>query len=349
MPAAEKEIITRTFRNDDEIQVNSVIKRSFNNPGANAYPFPPKRFIVVAELEGKIIGHTSIRPILVHLKGNVVRAGILHMVATDPDYQKKGAGHLMMDKAVEIMEKEKLAISLLKTSVPSFYEKKGWHVIVDRDETITIPKEKFEAIIREDSEDVQVLDGDLRNIDNFIELRNEYAKNFNCFSHANKKFFTKVYNEYASGAITNFFHEIKVNDVLTGYFFGKRMSEVKQGEKLSHVIHELVLNTWSRTIIYKIIEFLFSFDDEFECVNIHCPVDENVLPFLEEIGTKIQSQMNLVDMLRVNLPEKLEFASIGEDEVIKWLKSTDFKQNLFVDYYTEYFQSYLADMKIFQE
>lgn len=342
-------IITRTFKNGDEAQVNAVIKKSFNNPGANAYPFPPHRFIVVAEIGRKIIGHTSIRPLLMYVHGNPVRAGILHMVGTDPDYQEKGAGRLMMDKAIEIMAREKITMSLLKTPVPKFYEKKGWHVIVDRDETIKIPREKFQGVKEENKERIEVLDGDLKDLGRYVELRNEHGKRFNCFSWTNDEFMTKIYEEHASGAITSFFHEVRINDAVEGYFLGKRMSEVKEGEKLAHVINELVLNKWSKAIIGKILEFLFSFDEEFERVDIHCPVPEKILPLLEKIGTMVQVPISLVDMARVNLPERLGFASNSREDVVKWLNSPGFHENIFVNYFTQYFEAYLPEMGLMPE
>src|SRR5512137_331685 len=137
-------IVARTFQPRDERAMNEVIQKSFKNPGANAYPLPPSRFVVIAELDGKVVGHTSIRPMLFHVGGSIVRAGILHMVGTDPAYQHKGIGHAMMDKVNEIMRRERLAISLLETPVPRFYGLKGWEIVSDRVD-VTVPRAAVEA------------------------------------------------------------------------------------------------------------------------------------------------------------------------------------------------------------
>lgn len=145
--------MVRTFiPGSDEPAMNEVIRKSFNSATANAYPLPPARFVVVAEMDGKIVGHTSVRPMLFHMGNALVRTANLHMIGTDPAYQHQGIGHAMMDKANEISSNEHLAISILETPMTEFYSLKGWEVIGYRT-VIVVNREDIQAtlVVKSDS------------------------------------------------------------------------------------------------------------------------------------------------------------------------------------------------------
>ncbi|MHA1791438.1 MAG: GNAT family N-acetyltransferase [Promethearchaeota archaeon] len=292
------DIITRTFRKEDESEVNQVIKKSFKNPGSNAYPFPPNDFVIVAEYAGRIVGHVSIRPFLVYLHGEKIKCGVLHMVATDPDYQHRGIGHAMLDKAIEIMRKKSILISLLWTPIAPFYEAKGW-IKFARLGVITVSRENVKEKILSKKDEIIIEDLDSRFLNSIISLNHQFAKNHQIIAHMTPAYLDEIAKLYQDGSIIRFFHVILKNNKFIGYIYGERSSEMKIDEPLSINVQEWVMNFNDNSTVHGVLDYLLDFDDDFEQVKVSCPVDEELSSILNAMNSKV-SLTESKDMIRIN-------------------------------------------------
>ncbi|MHA1698936.1 MAG: GNAT family N-acetyltransferase [Promethearchaeota archaeon] len=313
------EIKTRCYSTKGESAVNEVIRKAFQNPGATAKPMPPSRYIIVAEIGNKIVGHASIRPFLLLVRGKKIRTGILHMVGTDPDHQRLGVGHAMMDKCIEVMNEENLMLSILMTPVPKFYSEKGWEIIQDSLEIKQILKSDFYKHFSPEKSKIKIQDGNPDNIDTYIKIRNLGSKNYSLVDATNRQYFEKIYQAFCNESITNFFHEISLNDDVIGYMLGNRTVEVKQGEPIAHNIKEWYMKSWTEDVINPVIHFLFQFDEDFEAINIACPIPEHTEKLIRHHARTIKKEKQLVDMVRVN--KTIEFLLEIKEQMLENVKN----------------------------
>jgi len=304
--------VARTFQPRDERAMNEVIQRSFKNPAANAYPLPPSRFVVVAELGGKVAGHASIRPMLFHVGGSIARAGVLHMVGTDPSCQHKGIGHAMLDKAVEIMRSERLVLSFLETPVPRFYALKGWEVVRERVE-ISVPRAAVDARVTKAPVDVELREGSLDRLASYVALRERMASKCWFFVHANEEYMKPLVEKACQGSLVEFFHEIWRGGKLAGYVLGTRDTSVKEGEPLRIAVQELALDDYEPSLVARVFKELLAFDDEFGAVSAGFYVVPGLAAAMKELGgTEVKVGGN-VDMVRINMVK--EFLEHARDQL----------------------------------
>ncbi|MBN2150335.1 MAG: GNAT family N-acetyltransferase [Candidatus Lokiarchaeota archaeon] len=305
-------IVARTFEHRDERAMNGVIQKSFKNPAANAYPLPPSRFVVVAELGGKVVGHTSIRPMLFHVGGSIVRAGVLHMVGTDPAYQHKGIGHAMMDKAVETMRSERLVLSFLETPVPGFYASKGWEVVRERAD-VSIPRAAVDARVAKAPVHVELRDGSLDRLASYVAFRERMASKCWFFVHANEEYMKPLVEKACQGGLVDFFHEIWRGGKLAGYVLGTRDATVKEAKPLRIAVQELALDEYDPALVANVFKELLAFDDEFGAVSAGFYVVPGLAAAMEELGgTEVKVGGN-VDMVRINTVK--EFLGHARDQL----------------------------------
>jgi GNAT superfamily N-acetyltransferase len=280
--------------------MNEVIQKSFKNPGANAYPLPPSRFVVIAELDGKVVGHTAIRPMLFHVGGAIVRTGILHMVGTDPAYHHKGIGHAMMDKVNEIMREERLVLSFLETPVPRFYALKGWEVVADRVE-ISIPRAAVEASAAKMAGNLVLRVGSLDRLADYTASRERMAAKCWFFVHTNEQYMKPLVEKAFQGSLVDFFHEIWYNGKCIGYVLGSRDASVKEGEALRIAVRELSLDVYEPALVAGIFKELLAFDDEFQAVVAGFHVVPGLAAAMKELGGVEARLSGNVDMVRINM------------------------------------------------
>ncbi|HME51009.1 MAG TPA: GNAT family N-acetyltransferase [Candidatus Lokiarchaeia archaeon] len=317
-------IVVRTFNpTSDEQAMNEVIRKSFNSATANAYPLPPDRFVIIAEIDGKIVGHTSVRPMLLHMGNALVRTANLHMVATDPDYQRLGVGHAMMDKANEISRQERLAISILETPVPEFYALKGWEIVGNR-VSLLVNRKDIEAAASQAKIDLQFRDGTLDHVDLYVDLRETVAKKCWLFAHANKDYLGGLIAPACQGSLVDFFHEIWQDEKLVGYVFGTRDSSAKEGEPLKIGVREMILETYTLDIVARVFSFLLEFDEEFEVVNAGNFVMPELETIMNSFGGTASNPGGNKDMVRVSMVKELldELHDVIDRELVAFLKRT---------------------------
>ncbi len=68
---------------------------------------------LVAEVDGRVVGHTLFYPYTVLLSGEEVLATGLHPLAVHPDFQKQGVGSKLMEEAHRRLEEQGYALSFL--------------------------------------------------------------------------------------------------------------------------------------------------------------------------------------------------------------------------------------------
>ncbi|MEX2681646.1 MAG: GNAT family N-acetyltransferase [Candidatus Sigynarchaeota archaeon] len=304
-------MLVRTFQPRDEQAMNEVIQKSFKNPGANAYPLPPSRFVVIAELDGKVAGHTSIRPMLFHVGGSILRAGVLHMVGTDPAYQKRGIGHAMLDKAVEIMRSERLVLSFLETPVPRFYASKGWEVIRERVE-ISVSRAAVETRASKAPVGIELRDGSIDRLASYVALRERMANKCWFFVYTNEGYMKQLVEKACQGSLVDFFNEIWRDDRLVGYVLGNRDASVKNGESLRISIQELALDEYEPGLVASVFKELLAFDDEFEAVSAGFHVVPGLAAAMKEFGGTENKIGGNVDMVRINMVKEFFEAIRGQ-------------------------------------
>lgn len=291
--------------------MNDVIQQSFKNPSANAYPLPPSRFVVIAELDGKVVGHTSIRPMLFHAGGSIVRAGILHMVGTDPAFHHKGIGHAMMDKVDEIMRAERLVLSFLETPVPRFYALKGWEVVSDRLE-ITIPRAAVDAVAATVAGKLELRDGSLDRLADYAASRERMGSDCWFFVRTNEQYMKLLVEKACQGSLVDLFHEIWLDGRYRGYVLGSRDSSVKAGEALRIAVRELALDVYEPALVASIFKELLAFDDEFQAVAAGFNVVPGLAVAMKALGGTEASAGGNVDMARITMVKEFFEATRGQ-------------------------------------
>jgi putative acetyltransferase len=80
---------------------------------------------LVAEMDGKIVGHVLFSPEEVFLKGQIVKAVNLSPIGVDPNYQKEGIGKLLIEEGHEIAKSKGYAFSFL-IGHPTYYPRFGY-------------------------------------------------------------------------------------------------------------------------------------------------------------------------------------------------------------------------------
>ncbi len=80
---------------------------------------------LVAEVEGRVVGHALFYPYKVLLSGEEVQATSLHPLAVHPNFQKQGVGSKLMEEAHRRLEEKGYALSFLYGH-PEYYSRFGY-------------------------------------------------------------------------------------------------------------------------------------------------------------------------------------------------------------------------------
>jgi len=80
---------------------------------------------LVAEVDGRVVGHALFYPYKVLLSGDAVQATSLHPLAVHPDFQKQGVGSKLMEEAHRRLKEKGYALSFLYGH-PEYYAQFGY-------------------------------------------------------------------------------------------------------------------------------------------------------------------------------------------------------------------------------
>lgn len=119
----------RLIKRQEALEAGKLIARAFSN---KKYQLKSQR-----EIEAMFLNH-AVRPKYIVAEEDGIILGLagfsqswmdyniyeIFWVAVDPSFQKRGVGRALVEKAVEIIMKEKdVSLILLTTEYPNFYEK----------------------------------------------------------------------------------------------------------------------------------------------------------------------------------------------------------------------------------
>ncbi|MCZ6680051.1 MAG: GNAT family N-acetyltransferase [Candidatus Poribacteria bacterium] len=80
----------------------------------------------VCVVDGKIVSHVRVSDRSIYMGQSVVKLGGVGMVATLPEYRRRGYASALMQDAVAYMESQGYDLSLLFTTIQPFYMNFGW-------------------------------------------------------------------------------------------------------------------------------------------------------------------------------------------------------------------------------
>jgi predicted N-acetyltransferase YhbS len=87
------------------------------------------RHIRVAEVDGEIAAHVRIFSRRMLIRGVPVRAGGIGSVASAPAARGLGLPSALLNDCIDLMMRERTAVSFLYTGIPAFYERLGWRIV----------------------------------------------------------------------------------------------------------------------------------------------------------------------------------------------------------------------------
>jgi predicted acetyltransferase len=94
----------------------------------------------VCVVDGKVVSHVRVSDREIHIGRSVVRLGGVGMVATLPEYRRRGYASALMRDSIAYMESHGYDLSLLFTTIQPFYSTFGWG---------SFPQTNFELELRD--------------------------------------------------------------------------------------------------------------------------------------------------------------------------------------------------------
>ena len=82
--------------------------------------------------EGRVVSHAAVWPRTLVIDGTRLKAGIIVLVATLPEYRRRGLAAALMRELEAIMRHESYDLGMLWTGVPDFYHRLGWETVEPR-------------------------------------------------------------------------------------------------------------------------------------------------------------------------------------------------------------------------
>jgi len=123
-----------------------------NNPRYNY------RHVIMAEIEGKPVGTAMAFPTQMWISGVPLQMGAVGAVTTHPDFRRRGIGFMMMQRLLESMAQEGMALSALFPMVYNLYQQCGyapaavWHAYSIKPDNAPVfdGRQKVRPFMRED-------------------------------------------------------------------------------------------------------------------------------------------------------------------------------------------------------
>lgn len=163
-------IIVRAARRSDLPAVYRVLQSAFTGTPIQLFIDQTEgdstlrmRHIRVAEIDWRIAAHVRVFSRRMLIRGVPVRAGGIGSVASAPDARGLGLPSALLHDAIDVMARERIAVSFLYTGIPAFYERLGWRIVrepvfnANAMEVAQVPRERGYRIRRIEDEDVPAL------------------------------------------------------------------------------------------------------------------------------------------------------------------------------------------------
>lgn len=116
------EMVSNTFGNGNPSEeYKDYFRRHLENDSQSEL-----KGILIAEEDGKILSTLRVYKRKMYLFGSIQTAGCLGEVCTTEENRKKGLSSILLKEAIQYMERNNLAVSVLRTGIHSFYGRLGW-------------------------------------------------------------------------------------------------------------------------------------------------------------------------------------------------------------------------------
>jgi predicted N-acetyltransferase YhbS len=84
----------------------------------------------VIAADGGILSHAAVWPRELIVDGRRLKLGVITLVATHPEFRRRGYAARLMEDLHETMRDEQYDLGILWTGVPDFYRRLGWEAVV---------------------------------------------------------------------------------------------------------------------------------------------------------------------------------------------------------------------------
>lgn len=126
----------RTVTADDHPEIFRLVKQAFTGDLAQAFDESRPRLDdgrrLVAEADGRIVGHVGVWPLGHWLGGRRVPTGGVSAVAIDPAWRGRGVGTRLLREALDAMATRGEALATLFPLTRAVYRRLGWEIAGER-------------------------------------------------------------------------------------------------------------------------------------------------------------------------------------------------------------------------
>jgi predicted acetyltransferase len=129
-------ILTRAARRADLADVYRVLDAAFTDAPLQLFVDQTEgdstlkmRHVRVAEVDGHVSAHVRIFDRRMMIRGVPVPAGGIGSVASMPGARGLQLPTQLLRDAIDVMTRERFAVSFLYTGIPAFYERLGWRIV----------------------------------------------------------------------------------------------------------------------------------------------------------------------------------------------------------------------------
>ena len=255
------ELLHACFKGSDESKIFQRLH--FERP----YDIPSWEYSRVGTLDGNLVSHAGIWKFDLQLTpGIVLKSGGIRDVCTDPEQQKKGYGHQVLQDACKFMEQEELQFSVLYAGPKKFYRALGWYDGLPS-YAVEIDAETFSQNIKELNIDVNLSIKQLESYDDKIadklrDIRKKTNYDLNFIVIRDKDYFSrllKVSSAVPEGKSRNFM----ITDTDTSDIIGYVLTKIAGGPEGRHlqITEARFLSDDQSAVCSKTLELLFKTND----------------------------------------------------------------------------------------
>ena len=226
------EICDKVFDHGDHVFINELIRKS---------PFGEKNMAFLAYDGDRLIGYVHLIDTPMDYFGLELKSCELGIVATDPDYQKRGISSQLTEQFMNEV-KEKGYNSIFIQGIPHFYRKFGFNYAVPMHSAKftfhkgKVPKQSEHRIQAAKAEDTDFI------YKKCLELRKQKS---GIYRYRTKKLIKHSITDYETPELKKLYYIVSENGVKKGYFCLKNDFQNVILEEISEMTPELYASVYS--------------------------------------------------------------------------------------------------------
>jgi len=292
-----------------------------------------KENALVAELNGKIIGHVQIMHRRIRIGHGILDCCGIANVSTHPNYRGKGIATKLIQMALEICRKRGWHISSLFTGYGSegyrVYRKIGYANTTFINEYLGIRENVEKVLSKIQEKKLEKFEMEISHLKEVMRLHENYSFKINGYCERDEKYWEK--KVFEKTYYQSFFHEcknagvrlmMKDNDEAIGYSLTLntlKASRSKWQDKLAFIMEAVSRDKHEMKIILReTLEKLLK--EDFKVFRLRIPVDEElmyIMRYFEEVKGAlymdyILDQRRLFESIKVELEKRLKEDPVGE-------------------------------------